>query len=387
MSAVLGSLGRRLPSGGCSLWRPERDPGEPLSVWAARNELLNLVGGIVTLMRPNVVVETGVALGFSTATILAAMRENDQGHLYSVDLPAVQYGHERETGSAVPAELRDRWTLARPFTEGAAAASERGRADRPVHPRREPRVLGSAPRVSGRLAASSAGGRARLRRRWQPGLRRVRRRGWRTSRTWCPAPAAIRWLGCSGRTRACESSSCPTTRCLTSAGSRRRSTASPKSWPVEATKWSMSRRARARPSELRSETRLPSRSRPGSERSRAASRACRTRSSAFACLRALRRELRRRRRSRARLPLHAVAVRACRSPAARGEARARAHRACRPRRVRVEAARRSRVPRHRDDRAGFVSEPPKRSSSTTIASSQSSVGSCPAAESTSSPTA
>jgi predicted O-methyltransferase YrrM len=94
-----------------SLWTPERDPSEPLSVWTARSELLNLLGALVSLMRPNVVVETGVALGFSTATILAAMRENGRGHLYSVDLPHVQYDHERETGSAVPAELRDRWTL------------------------------------------------------------------------------------------------------------------------------------------------------------------------------------------------------------------------------------------------------------------------------------
>jgi predicted O-methyltransferase YrrM len=94
-----------------SLWKPERDPDEPLSVWTGRNELLNLVGALVTLMRPNVVVETGVALGFSTATILTAMRSNGHGHLYSIDLPHVQYGHERETGGAVPAEIRDRWTL------------------------------------------------------------------------------------------------------------------------------------------------------------------------------------------------------------------------------------------------------------------------------------
>ena len=94
-----------------SLWTPERDPSEPLSEWTARSELLNLLGALVSLIRPNVVVETGVALGFSTATILAAMRENDLGHLYSVDLPHVQYDHERETGSAVPGELRDRWTL------------------------------------------------------------------------------------------------------------------------------------------------------------------------------------------------------------------------------------------------------------------------------------
>src|SRR5262245_35500744 len=110
-SAILGVPENAFQETVASLWKPERDPSEPLSVWAARNELLDIVGGLVRLMQPDVVVETGVALGFSTATILGAMRENERGHLYSVDLPHVQYGHERETGSAVPAELRDRWTL------------------------------------------------------------------------------------------------------------------------------------------------------------------------------------------------------------------------------------------------------------------------------------
>ena len=111
VSAVLGSSEDEYRAAVDSLWRPERDSDEPLSVWTARNELLNLVGGIVKLMRPTVVVETGVALGFSTATILAAMRDNGGGSLYSVDLPHVQYGHDREIGSAVPDDLREGWTL------------------------------------------------------------------------------------------------------------------------------------------------------------------------------------------------------------------------------------------------------------------------------------
>jgi predicted O-methyltransferase YrrM len=111
VSATLGVSQDEYRNAVASLWKPERDPAEPLSVWTARNELLDLLGAIVRLMRPEVVVETGVALGFSTATMLAAMRDNDRGHLYSVDLPHVQYGHDRETGSAVPPELRDRWTL------------------------------------------------------------------------------------------------------------------------------------------------------------------------------------------------------------------------------------------------------------------------------------
>jgi predicted O-methyltransferase YrrM len=98
---------------GCvsSLWTPRRDPSEPLTAWAARKELLNLVGALVSLMRPSVVVETGVALGFTTATILAAMERNGTGHLYSVDLPSIQYDPRREIGTAVPERLRDRWTL------------------------------------------------------------------------------------------------------------------------------------------------------------------------------------------------------------------------------------------------------------------------------------
>jgi predicted O-methyltransferase YrrM len=112
VSATLGVPEDAYHASIAALWTPERDPSEPLSVWTGRSELLNLVGALVSLMRPNVVVETGVALGFSTATILAAMRQNDRGHLYSVDLPSVQYDHQREVGSAVPAELRSRWTLA-----------------------------------------------------------------------------------------------------------------------------------------------------------------------------------------------------------------------------------------------------------------------------------
>lgn len=111
VSAILGVQEDAYRAAVASVSTPERDPSEPLSAWTAREELLNLLGALVTLMRPNVVVETGVALGFSTATMLAAMRENDQGHLYSVDMPAVQYGHEREIGSAVSEELRGRWTL------------------------------------------------------------------------------------------------------------------------------------------------------------------------------------------------------------------------------------------------------------------------------------
>lgn len=62
--------------------------------------------------RPAVVVETGVAAGFSSRAILSAMSENDFGHLYSSDFPYCRLDEpEKYIGILVGQELRDRWTL------------------------------------------------------------------------------------------------------------------------------------------------------------------------------------------------------------------------------------------------------------------------------------
>jgi predicted O-methyltransferase YrrM len=86
---------------------------------------------LVRKYRPEIVVETGVARGISSAYILCAMKENGVGQLYSIDLPAQQAAVEenagREThrytlsdgqthkhyeiGHLVPEYLKDRWTL------------------------------------------------------------------------------------------------------------------------------------------------------------------------------------------------------------------------------------------------------------------------------------
>jgi len=60
-------------------------------------------------MRPDVVLETGVAYGVSSAYVLQALSENGSGHLYSVDLPPL--GAESFSGYLVPAKLRNRWSL------------------------------------------------------------------------------------------------------------------------------------------------------------------------------------------------------------------------------------------------------------------------------------
>jgi hypothetical protein len=78
----------------------------------------------VRLLRPDHVVETGVSSGVSSAHFLAALRKNHHGTLHSIDLPTRQRGAlfrrgdspvalppGRETGWAVPAELKTGWDL------------------------------------------------------------------------------------------------------------------------------------------------------------------------------------------------------------------------------------------------------------------------------------
>jgi hypothetical protein len=83
---------------------------------------------IVRTLRPQVMVETGVANGFSTAFLLLALKANGDGALHSIDLPR-EVGRDYEPGTfyegtgragippgsesgwLIPAELRARWTL------------------------------------------------------------------------------------------------------------------------------------------------------------------------------------------------------------------------------------------------------------------------------------
>lgn len=84
---------------------------------------------IIRAYKPEVVVETGVAHGASSAFILCAMHENNLGHLYSIDLPphdaSIKSGGEGgvledgqkfhsaknfPVGDLIPAFLKERWT-------------------------------------------------------------------------------------------------------------------------------------------------------------------------------------------------------------------------------------------------------------------------------------
>jgi len=71
---------------------------------------------LVAHLRPENVVETGVAHGLTSRVILEGLHRNGQGHLWSVDLPAVDPALHHEIGMAVPKDLRSRWT----YVEGTS---------------------------------------------------------------------------------------------------------------------------------------------------------------------------------------------------------------------------------------------------------------------------
>lgn len=81
------------------------------STWSGGDDLIAVTGAIVLLTAPQTVVETGVAMGFTTAVILAALDDNDHGHLHSIDMPPLQVDAGPFVGQAVPDGLRGRWTL------------------------------------------------------------------------------------------------------------------------------------------------------------------------------------------------------------------------------------------------------------------------------------
>jgi len=64
-------------------------------------------------LRPQIVVETGVAYGVTSAYILQALSEHRRGELHSIDLPPLAANAENHIGYFVPQDLRSRWRLLR----------------------------------------------------------------------------------------------------------------------------------------------------------------------------------------------------------------------------------------------------------------------------------
>lgn len=64
-------------------------------------------------LRPETVVETGVAYGVTTTFVLTALERNGRGRLHSIDLPPLAPDADDLVGRLVPDGLRPRWTLHR----------------------------------------------------------------------------------------------------------------------------------------------------------------------------------------------------------------------------------------------------------------------------------
>ena len=88
--------------------RRDDDPFSPR--WAADSLLARCCYLLCRLLQPDVVVETGVAYGVSSAFILKALEENGRGALHSIDLPPLRRRYHRSWGIAVDEALRPRWS-------------------------------------------------------------------------------------------------------------------------------------------------------------------------------------------------------------------------------------------------------------------------------------
>ena len=83
----------------------------------AEVSLCSAVWCTVRHRRPEIAIETGVAHGVTSRVILEAMQRNDQGRLWSIDLPhPLERQLHSQTGAAVPDDRRDRWT----YLEGSS---------------------------------------------------------------------------------------------------------------------------------------------------------------------------------------------------------------------------------------------------------------------------
>ena len=65
------------------------------------------------VLRPNTVIETGVAHGVTSAFLLQALEWNEMGTLISIDLPPLGSHGDQLVGMAIPPRLRSRWRLHR----------------------------------------------------------------------------------------------------------------------------------------------------------------------------------------------------------------------------------------------------------------------------------
>jgi hypothetical protein len=94
------------------LWLSARRGAPADPEWAAMDadpSLAELAYKLVRERRPATVIETGVARGVTSESILRALAENDFGELQSIDLPPPRMVDAGLVGSAITEELKGRW--------------------------------------------------------------------------------------------------------------------------------------------------------------------------------------------------------------------------------------------------------------------------------------
>jgi predicted O-methyltransferase YrrM len=112
-----------VPASRMPLWREACEVADAINRRAAAKLAaldVTLGGGAATpylyylakLLRPGVIVETGVAAGYSSLAFLQAIRSNGTGRLYSSDFPYFRIADpEKYVGCLVDADLRRDWEL------------------------------------------------------------------------------------------------------------------------------------------------------------------------------------------------------------------------------------------------------------------------------------
>ena len=106
------------------LWKESCEFAAFLNSYALKNvdnPLIEKMGGagaiellffLVRKLKPKKILETGVALGYSSATFLEAIKRNNYGELYSSDFPYPGIKNSYKfIGTLVPKNMRDNWVL------------------------------------------------------------------------------------------------------------------------------------------------------------------------------------------------------------------------------------------------------------------------------------
>ena len=78
--------------------------------WSASHNLLQIYFVICRVLKPHVVVETGVATGISSALLLRELARIESARLISIEMPGLGRADLTYIGSSVPSHLKSNWT-------------------------------------------------------------------------------------------------------------------------------------------------------------------------------------------------------------------------------------------------------------------------------------